>query len=494
MDLEKFSALAIAENIKNGAITAVDAAKACLDRIEQTDPQIGAWLTVDRGAVLESAQDVQNRIEELLSRGQPLPALAGVPVGIKDNICTEGVKTTCASRILSNFVPPYSATVVKKLEDNLMVPLGKLNMDEFAMGSSTEHSAFQKTYNPWDLGRVPGGSSGGSAAAVASRQAPLALGSDTGGSIRQPSAFCGVTGLKPTYGTVSRYGLVAFGSSLDQIGPIAQSAADCAALFDAIKGHDKNDSTSYDRAYASVLSETDDFRPRTIGIPVQYTGEGIAPEITKAVEDAAAQFGIMGCKIVELSIPELEYSLPAYYIISSAEASSNLSRFDGIRYGYRTEHIDSLDDLYTRTRSEGFGPEVKRRIMLGAYALCAGYYDEYYNKALKARALLKQGFARAFTEADMLLSPTTPTPAFRFGEKADAISMYKADICTVSVNIAGLPALSFPGGFSSDGMPMGLQLVGPEFSEGLLLSCAHAFQKKTDYHLRAPSGRGDQSA
>ncbi len=488
MDILKLSATEIASKIASGEITAVDAAKAYIEQIKKVESKVDAYLYFDEEEVLKRAEDVQNKIVALKKEGKALPLLAGVPVGIKDNICTKGTKTTCASKILYNFVPSYDATVVKKLNDNLLVPLGKLNMDEFAMGSSTEHSAFKPTKNPWNENCVPGGSSGGSAASVAALMAPITLGSDTGGSIRQPAAFCGVTGLKPTYGRVSRYGLVAFASSLDQIGPFAKDAKGCAALYDTISSADKHDSTSLKNGYEKTYDKLDDFKHPTIAVPKEYMGEGISNEMKAAVESAIANFKEMGCEIIEVSIPALDYALPAYYILSSAEASSNLSRFDGIRYGYRTSDAESLEELYTKTRSEGFGPEVKRRIMLGAYALCSGYYDEYYTKALKTRSLVKKGFDDTFKKADLILSPTTPSAAFKFGEKDDDISMYLADICTVSINIAGIPAISFPGGLSSDKLPLGLQFIGPADSEGLLLSSVHAFQQKTDYHTLVPEG------
>ena len=488
MDILKLSATDIAAKIVGGEITAVDAAKAYTAQIKAVEGKVDAYLYFNEDEVLADAAAVQKKIDALKKEGKPLPLLAGVPVGIKDNICTRGKKTTCASKILYNFIPPYDATVVKKLQENLLVPLGKLNMDEFAMGSSTEHSAFKPTKNPWNEDCVPGGSSGGSAASVAALMAPITLGSDTGGSIRQPAAFCGVTGLKPTYGRVSRYGLVAFASSLDQIGPLAKDAKGCAALFDTISCADDNDSTSIKIGYTATYDKIDDFKRPTIGIPKEYMGEGISEEMKQAVKAAIDEYKKLGCEIIDVSIPALDHALPAYYILSSAEASSNLSRFDGIRYGFRSKDFDSLDELYTKTRSEGFGPEVKRRIMLGAYALCSGYYDEYYTKALKTRSLVKQGFDDAFKKADLILSPVTPSPAFRFGEKSDAISMYLADICTVSINIAGIPAISFPGGFSEAKLPLGLQLIGPTDSESLLLSTVHAFQKQTDYHTQVPEG------
>ncbi len=491
MNILTLTAVETAKKIKDKQLSVVEVTKAYLDVINKSDKDVNAWLFVDEDRAIKNAEIVQSKIDEMITQGKELPPLAGVPIGIKDNMCTEGIKTTCASKMLYTFVPPYSSSAVKKIEDNLMVILGKTNMDEFAMGSSTEHSAFKQTTNPWNISCVPGGSSGGSAAAVAALQTPLSLGSDTGGSIRQPAAFCGITGLKPTYGTVSRYGLIAFASSLDQIGPMAKDAKSCAALYDVIKGHDPKDSTSYNKDYENTYTKVNDFKKPSIGILSEYMGEGVSDEIKKAALDAKEKFESLGCTVVEISIPVLSLALPAYYILSSAEASSNLSRFDGVRYGYRSENIDSLEDLYVNSRSEGFGGEVKRRIMLGTFTLCSGYYDEYYNKALKARSLVVDGFEDAFKKVDLLLSPATPTSAFKIGEKTDdAMSMYLEDLCTVSVNIAGLPAISFPGGFDNNDLPLGLQLIGSKFSESLLLSTVNAFQETTDYHKMCPSDMG----
>lgn len=491
MNILSLSAIEIAKNIKDNKLSVVEVTKAYLDVIKNTDKCIKAWLYVDEDTAIANAEKVQKRIAELKAQKKPIPYLAGVPIGIKDNMCTKGIPTTCASKILNNFVPPYNATVINKIEENLLVVLGKTNLDEFAMGSSTEHSAFKQTTNPWNSECVPGGSSGGSAAAVSALQVPLALGSDTGGSIRQPAAFCGVTGLKPTYGTVSRYGLVAFASSLDQIGPLAKDAKSCAALYDVICGHDEKDSTSYNKEYCSTLESIDDFKKPTIGIPIEYMGDNVSDDIKQVVFEAKKIFETLGCKVVDISIPVLKLALPAYYILSSAEASSNLSRFDGVRYGYRSQNAQGLEELYTKSRSEGFGAEVKRRIMLGTFVLCSGYYDEYYNKALKARSLVVQGFDNAYKQVDLLLTPTAHSSAFKFGEKeGDAMSMYLTDLCTVSVNIAGLPGISFPGGFDKSDMPLGLQLIGAKFSEKLLLSAANAYQEKTTYHTMCPSNEG----
>ena len=484
MKLYELSAREIAQRIAAGELTAVEATQAHLERIALVEPTVDALLHFDAAAALERARAVQTKIDGLRADGAPLPPLAGVPIVIKDNLCTRGTRTTCASRILHNFVPPYDATVVRRLHDSLTVMIAKANMDEFAMGSSCEHSAVKPTRNPWNPAYVPGGSSGGSAAAVAALEAPLSLGSDTGGSIRLPAAFCGVTGLKPTYGSVSRYGLVAFASSLDQIGPFARDAADCALLYDAIAGHDPLDSTSADIEYPGVSAGIGGgMEGLRIGLPAEYFGPGMDEGVRASILEAVEQFKAMGAQVEEVSIPSLGHALSAYYLISSAEASSNLARFDGVRYGYRAEGAQNADDLYVTSRSEGFGPEVKRRIMLGTYALCSGYYDEYYKKALKVRSLVKAGFDAAFERFDVLLSPTAATTAFRLGERTgDALAMYSTDLCTVSVNIAGVPAMSIPCGFTG-GMPVGLQLIGRPFSEGTLLRAAHAFQQATGHHL-----------
>lgn len=487
MILYELSAFDLAEKIKSGEITAVEAVESAAKRIGEVESRVDALLYHSIDDALARAGAVQKQIDTLKKGSKLLPPLAGVPVILKDNICTKGVPTTCASKILHNFKPPYDATVVEKLNAGLAVVIGKSNMDEFAMGSSCEFSAFKTTLNPWDLSRVPGGSSGGSAAAVASMEAPLALGSDTGGSIRLPASFCGVVGMKPTYGAVSRYGLVAFASSLDQIGPFARDARDAALLFDAVKGHDPMDSTSADIAQASCMENIENgIKGLRIGLPAEYFGPGVEPGVRDAVMAAAKRFESMGAKTDEVRIPALGHALSAYYLISSAEASSNLARFDGVRYGYRSEKASTGEDLYVGSRSEGFGAEVKRRIMLGAYALCSGYYDEYYKKALKARSLVKAGFDEAFRKFDVLLSPVAASPAFRLGERTgDALAMYLTDLCTVSVNIAGLPGISVPCGFA-DNLPVGMQLIGKPFEEGLLLRAAHAYQMETDFHRQRP--------
>ena len=460
--------------LRSGELTAVQAAEAYLASIRENDPSIRAYLSVLEEKAMGQAAETDRR----RARGETLSPLAGVPAGIKDNICTKGVTTTCASRMLEHFVPPYSAHVIEKLEEAGAVTLGKLNMDEFAMGSSTENSFFQITHNPRDPSRVPGGSSGGSAAAVAAGEAAFALGSDTGGSIRQPAAFCGVVGMKPTYGTVSRYGLVAFASSLDQIGPLTRDVADSAMVMDCIAGHDSRDSTSIrmDKLpYASQLGQ--DIRGIKIALPEEFFGEGLSEDVRKGIQLAARRFRGLGAEIVRVSMPTLTHALPAYYIISSAEASSNLARFDGIRYGYRSPDYEDITSLYKNSRSEGFGEEVKRRIMLGTFALSSGYYDAYYKKALQVRTLITRDYSRIFAACDCILSPVAPTTAYKIGEKtATPLEMYLGDIYTVPVNIAGLPGLSMPCAAASDGMPVGMQLIGPAFSEPLLYRVGYAYE------------------
>ena len=460
--------------LRSGELTAVQAAEAYLASIRENDPSIRAYLSVLEEKAMGQAAETDRR----RARGETLSPLAGVPVGIKDNICTKGVTTTCASRMLEQFIPPYNAHVIEKLEEAGAVTLGKLNMDEFAMGSSTENSFFQITHNPRDPSRVPGGSSGGSAAAVAANEAAFALGSDTGGSIRQPAAFCGVVGMKPTYGTVSRYGLVAFASSLDQIGPLTRDVADSAMVMDCIAGHDSRDSTSIrmDKLpYASQLGQ--DIRGIKIALPEEFFGEGLSEDVRKGIQLAARRFQDLGAEIVRVSMPALTYALPAYYIISSAEASSNLARFDGIRYGYRSPDYEDITSLYKNSRSEGFGEEVKRRIMLGTFALSSGYYDAYYKKALQVRTLITRDYSRIFAACDCILSPVAPTTAYKIGEKtANPLEMYLGDIYTVPVNIAGLPGLSMPCAAASDGMPVGMQLIGPAFSEPLLYRVGYAYE------------------
>lgn len=464
-------------------LSSVELTKSYLERIEKYDKQINSYITVCADEALAAAKKADERI----ARGEG-GALTGIPVGIKDNICTENIRTTCASKMLCNFVPPYDATVVKKLKDEGAVILGKLNMDEFAMGSSTETSYFGKTKNPNDISCVPGGSSGGSAACVTADLAPFALGSDTGGSIRQPAAFCGNVGLKPTYGLVSRFGLIAFASSLDQIGTFTKDVADCALVLNAIVGYDKQDSTSFKAEPTDyTLSLNKPVKGMRIGVPKQYLESGIQPEIKDAIDKAVKLYESLGASCEECSLPLTKYALPSYYIISSAEASSNLARFDGIKYGYRADGYNGLTELYEKTRSEGFGEEVKRRIMLGTYALSSGYYDAYYKKAQGVRALIKNDFEKCFEKYDVLLAPTTPTTAFKFGEKSDPIAMYMGDICTVAVNIAGLPAMSIPAGSDKKGMPIGIQLIANAFEEKTLISAAHAYECESGNKMCCPS-------
>ena len=472
-----------AELLKQRKLSSVELTKQYLARIEKADAQIGSYITVCPDDALAAA----GKADERIAKGEAT-LLTGIPVGIKDNICTEGITTTCASKMLYNFVPPYDATVTKRLKNEGAVILGKLNMDEFAMGSSTESSYFKKTKNPYDLTRVPGGSSGGSAASVSADLAPYALGSDTGGSIRQPAAFCGNVGLKPTYGLVSRFGLIAFASSLDQIGSFTKDVTDCAIVLNAIAGYDKMDSTSVDADktdYTKALGLP--LKGMKVGVPKQYLESGIQTEIKEAVENAIKVYEMLGAECEECSLPLSKFALPAYYLISSAEASSNLARFDGIKYGYRAEEYHGLTDLYEITRSEGFGEEVKRRIMLGTYALSSGYYDAYYKKAQQVRGLIKRDFAACFEKYDVLLTPTTPTTAYKFGEKSDPVAMYMGDICTVAVNIAGLPAISIPAGLDKKGMPIGIQLIANSFDERKLLTAAFAYERETGYEKLRPT-------
>lgn len=464
--------------------SAVEIAQEALDRIQTLEPKLHSFLQVTTDLALQQAKQIDAKI----AAGEDLGLLAGIPIGIKDNICTKGVPTTCASRILENFVPPYESTVTQKLMAAGAVTVGKTNLDEFAMGGSTETSAFQLTANPWDISRVPGGSSGGSAAAVSAGECPIALGSDTGGSIRQPASFCGIVGMKPTYGLVSRYGLVAFASSLDQIGPFARSVEDAAILLGAIAGHDPMDSTSLKvdiPDYTKFL--TPDLKGKKVGIITETFGEGLDPAVEKAVRQAIQQLKDLGAEIREISCPRFRYGIAAYYIIAPSEASANLARYDGVKYGKRIEDAENLMEMYTRTRAEGFGSEVKRRIMIGTYALSAGYYDAYYLKAQKVRTLIKQDFEAAFSEVDVLVSPTAPTPAFKSGDKsADPLSMYLIDLMTIPVNLAGLPGISVPCGFSEEGLPIGLQIVGNVLREDQVLQVAYAYEQATDWHTRSP--------
>ena len=476
------TAAEMADRVRSGDLRAAEICEARLAHIREHDPAVRAFVTVMEPEALKAAEEVDLRRKS----GVALSPLAGVPIALKDNLCTRGVETTCSSKILKGFIPPYDAAVVERLRAGGSPFLGKTNLDEFAMGSSTENSALFLTRNPHDPDRVPGGSSGGSACAVAADFAPLALGSDTGGSIRQPAAFCGVVGLKPTCGRVSRYGLIAFASSLDQIGPFARTARDAALLLDAIAGPDPRDSTCLPDpppAFAQALDRP--FEKIRVGLPKEYFGEGLTGPVTSALDRLKSELKDLGCELKDVSLPHTSCAIPVYYLIAPAEASSNLARYDGVQYGLRVETKDLIQQ-YFKTRSEGFGREVKRRIMLGTFALSSGYYDAYYLKALKVRRLIYEDFMKAFADVDVLLTPTTPTPAFRFGEKvADPLQMYLSDIFTISANLAGLPAISFPCGFDG-ALPIGAQLIGPALSEGRLLRIVHEYQKNSDWHLRRP--------
>jgi aspartyl-tRNA(Asn)/glutamyl-tRNA(Gln) amidotransferase subunit A len=459
--------------------------QAVLDRIEKIDERIHAYLVVTKEEALEQAREA----DKTISRGGRVAELCGIPLAIKDILCTQGVRTTCGSAVLAEFIPPYDATVIQKLRGQLAVFLGKTNMDEFAMGSSTENSYFGPTRNPWALDRVPGGSSGGSAAAVAADACIGALGSDTGGSIRQPASFCGIVGLKPTYGRVSRFGLVAFASSLDQVGPMAKDVEDAAILMNGICGFDPRDSTSV-RAEPPDFKQAliNDVRGMRVGIPREYFTEGMDTEVEAAVENSIRLFEKWGATCSDISLPHTDCALAAYYIVCTAEASSNLARYDGVRYGHRTEEYEGIMEMYRKTRTEGFGSEVKRRIMLGTYALSAGYYDAYYKKATQVRTLVKQDFDKAFEGVDVILTPTSPTPAFKIGEKtSDPLQMYLMDVFTIPVNMAGIPGISIPCGHSREGLPIGLQLLGKHFDEETLIRCAYTFEQNADIHLQGPS-------
>ena len=475
MELYQQSAAQLHELLCAKKCSATDIARSVFDRVDAVEGKVAAYITQTRETALKQAAEV----DKTIAAGNTPGPLAGIPVALKDNLCTKGVKTTCASKMLSNFVPPYDATAVEKLRAAGVVFTGKMNMDEFAMGSSCETSHFPKTHNPYDTDRVPGGSSGGSAAAVAAGETVLALGSDTGGSIRQPASLCGVVGLKPTYGTVSRYGLVAFASSLDQIGPFARTVGDVALLYDAIKGHDNYDATSVDGALPDVAGAIDGgVKGMTVGIPAEYYGEGVDGRVKETVMAAARRFEQMGATLKEIRLPSTDYALSAYYIIACAEASSNLARFDGVKYGYRAPEYDNYIDLYERSRSEGFGDEVKRRILLGTFVLSSGYYDAYYKKAKLTQMRIAEEFAQAFASCSFILTPTSPVTAFRLGDRmGDPLSMYAADICTVPVNIAGLPGLSMPCG-QVDGLPVGMQLIGPKFGEKAILTAGRAYEKQ----------------
>ncbi|MBR3255982.1 MAG: Asp-tRNA(Asn)/Glu-tRNA(Gln) amidotransferase subunit GatA [Clostridia bacterium] len=479
MNITDLTVHELQEKLANKEITIKEINQAYIDRINEKEKDVEAFVTTLTEQALAKAEEVQTKIDN----GEVKGNFAGIPIGIKDNICTKGVKTTCASHMLENFVSPYSATVVEKLEEESLINLGKLNMDEFAMGGSTEYSYFKKTKNPWNLSKVPGGSSGGSAAAVAANLVPWALGSDTGGSIRQPASFCGVVGLKPTYGLVSRYGLVAFASSLDQIGPITKDVYDSAMLLNLIAGHDKKDTTSCNiekKDYTKALKNN--IKGLKIGVPKEFFAEGINNEVKEKLEEAIEKYKELGAEVEEFSLDIAKYSLAAYYIIACAEASSNLGRFDGIRYGYRTQDYKDLNELFKKSRTEGFGAEVKRRIILGTYVLSSGYYDAYYKKAQQVRTLVMNEFNKGFEKYDVILTPTSPVTAFGIGEKSNnPLEMYLADICTVSVNIAGLPAISIPCGVDSNGMPIGMQLIGKKFQEETILNAAYTFEQAVKF-------------
>ncbi len=482
MNITELTVHELQEKLRNKELTVKEITKAYIDRINEKEKDVQAFVTTLTEEAENKAEEIQKKIDNKEIDGE----FAGIPIGIKDNICTKGIKTTCSSKMLENFVSPYDATVMEKINNENLINLGKLNMDEFAMGGSTEHSYFKITKNPWNLSKVPGGSSGGSAAAVAANLVPWALGSDTGGSIRQPASFCGVVGLKPTYGLVSRYGLVAFASSLDQVGPITKDVRDSALLLNIIAGHDKKDTTSVNKEkidYTKCLKN--DVKGLKIGVPKEFFGEGINPEVKETLQKAIEKYKELGAEIEEFSLDIAKYSLAAYYIIACAEASSNLGRFDGIRYTYRTGEFKNLKELYKKSRSEAFGTEVKRRIILGTYVLSSGYYDAYYKKAQQVRTLVMNKFNKAFEKYDVILTPTSPTVAFGIGTKSEnPLEMYLSDICTVSVNIAGLPAISIPCGVNSEEMPIGMQLIGNKFEEEKILNAAYTFEQAVEFRKK----------
>ncbi len=482
-DLHTRSLSELSAMLQSGEVSSVELTQHFLQRIEQHDSQLNSFITV-----ADNALEAAKAADDARAKGES-GALLGMPIAHKDIFCTQGIKTSCGSKMLDNFISPYNATVVEKMQQAGVVTLGKTNMDEFAMGSSNETSFYGAVKNPWDTDCVPGGSSGGSAASVAARLTPAATGTDTGGSIRQPAALCGITGLKPTYGRVSRYGMIAFASSLDQGGPMAQSASDCALLMNAMAGFDEKDSTSIERDTEDYTAELD--KPLDglrIGLPKEYFGDGLDASVNAVVQTALQQYRDMGAELIEIELPNSGLSVPVYYVVAPAEASANLSRFDGVRYGYRCEDPKDLTDMYERSRGEGFGAEVKRRIMVGAYALSAGYYDAYYLKAQQCRHLIADDFKQAFEKVDVIMGPTSPGTAFRLGEKMDdPVSMYLNDIYTIAVNLAGLPGMSIPAGFA-DGKPVGLQIIGNAFSESRLLNVAHQYQQATDWHRRMPQG------
>lgn len=484
-EILKKSATEQRKALLNKDISAVELTNATFERIEEVEERIASFNCLTKETALETAK----KVDEKISKGEELPLLAGIPLALKDNMNLIGYPTTASSKILENFISPYNATVTEKLLNNLVPIVGKANLDEFAMGSSTENSAFKKTRNPWDLNKVPGGSSGGSAASVAACEATVSLGSDTGGSIRLPASFCGIVGMKPTYGRVSRYGLIAFASSLDQIGPFGRCVEDAATLLEVISGHDPKDSTSLNvpvEQYSKLLGS--DIKGKKVGVIKELIGEGLSEDVSKAVQNAIETYKSLGAEIHEISLPNIKHSIGVYYIIATAEASSNLARFDGVKYGYRSKDAKTLIDMYTKTRAEGFGPEVKRRIMLGTYALSSGYYDAYYKKAQQLRALIKADFDKAFEKVDLLISPTCPNTAFEFGSKSeDPLAMYLTDIATISANLAGIPGISIQAGFDNSGMPIGLQILAPQLQESSLLNAAYKFEQSNDFYSKIAS-------
>jgi aspartyl-tRNA(Asn)/glutamyl-tRNA(Gln) amidotransferase subunit A len=484
LKLLDLTSLEIKEKILSKEIRTVDLVRHLFERIKDVESGVQAYITTTEAEALRKAEEIDKKIE----KNEKIGLLAGIPIAVKDNICTKYLHTTCASKILQNFIPPYDAFVIKRLKEEDAIIIGKTNLDEFAMGSSTENSCFKITHNPWDLERVPGGSSGGSAAAVASGLAYMALGSDTGGSVRQPAALCGIVGVKPTYGRVSRYGLVAFGSSLDQIGTLTKDVRDAAILLQIIAGHDLRDSTSMPVPVPDYLDRIDSgIHGLRIGVPKEYLSDGLNKDVHKAIMDALGIYERLGATIIDISLPHTEYAVATYYIVANAEASSNLARYDGVRYGYRSSKVNGIISAYCRTRSEGFGNEVKRRIMLGNYALSSGYYDAYYLKASKVRTLIKNGFDSAFEKVDCIISPTSPVPAFKIGERTNnPLEMYLSDVYTIPANLAGIPGISIPCGFSREDLPIGMQILGKHFEEKRLLQIAYAFEQDTDFHLKRP--------
>lgn len=479
-ELLKKSAVEQSNALKNKEVSAVELTTATINKIKEIDEKLGAFNSLTEDTALETAK----KVDEKIARGEELPLLAGVPLALKDNMNLIGSKTTASSKILENFVSPYNATVTQKLLDNLVPIVGKTNLDEFAMGSSNENSAFKKVHNPWNLNKVPGGSSGGSAAAVAACESTLALGSDTGGSIRLPASFCGIVGMKPTYGKVSRYGLIAFASSLDQIGPFSRTVEDAANLLEVISGYDPHDSTSLNlpvENYSKSLNN--DIKGMRVGVIKELISEGLSPAVQKSIENAIETYKKLGAEIIEVSLPKIKYSIGIYYILATAECSSNLARFDGVRYGHRTANPENLLDMYCKSRAEGFGDEVKRRIMLGTYALSSGYYDAYYKKAQQMRRLVTEEFVEAFKNVDILIAPTCPNTAFDIGSRSeDPLAMYLTDIATISSNLAGIPAMSVPAGFDEDGMPVGLQIIAPQLAEAKLFNAAYRFEQANDFY------------